>query len=55
MDERRVNKEKLAEAYWAEAITAVELGLFRFDTSPDVERLHHEYMQIMRLPPLALG
>jgi hypothetical protein len=55
MDERTANKEQLGEAYWTEAISAVELGLFRFDTGPEAERLHREYIRMLSQPQIALG
>jgi hypothetical protein len=55
MDDISLNDAPLGDAYWTEAIEAVDLGLFTIDSSPDTAQVRFELEKALSQPQLNLG
>jgi hypothetical protein len=55
MDDIFFDDAPLGDAYWTEAIDAVDRGLFTLDSSPDADLVRFELEKTLSQPQLNLG
>jgi hypothetical protein len=55
MDDIFFDDVPLGDAYWTEAIDAVDRGLFTLDSSPDTDLVRCELEKALSQPQLNLG